>query len=289
MDILSDTLNSAGLKAQMLHQRRLPKGAVHKFPCERSIGFHVVVQGVVFLHTGSKKQPVELRQGDIVLMARGCHHSLCSSATSSALIVSGAYQLWNEPVHPFFRELPNWYILRYSQVSLSDGLVQLIDLLARESQSDQLGSERIIQGLLDVMFSLIVRRVIQESAEKKPNWCRSTQDENIRKAFDLLHSNIARAWTLDDLAKAVGVSRSGFAGRFKKMTGTSPLKYLTTLRMQKAIRLLTSTELSIEQISREIGQSDMFTFSKSFKRMTGLSPREYRRKKTSNDSAFSVR
>lgn len=296
MDILTDTLNAAGLKSTLLHQRALPPRSAIQFPCSRSIGFHVVLNGLAFIHTKGKKAPLMLERGDIAFMTRGCDHSVSTekvlventkivsggkytsrASNTSLILVSGAYQLWNDPVHPFFRELPDWFILKSKDVGLDDGLYQMMDLLAKETLKEDLGSERIIQGILDVMFSIILRKVIRSSGNSKQKWGSSTLDPKIKKALDLLHNKTSYDWTLDELAKNVGVSRSGLAARFKKFMGESPLHYLTTLRIQKAIGFLTSSEMSVEQVAFHVGYHDSFTFSKAFKKLTGLPPRNYRR------------
>lgn len=296
MDILTDTLNAAGLKSNLLHQRAIPPRSAVQFPCSRSIGFHVVLHGVAYIHTKGKKAPLVLERGDIAFMTRGCDHIVSTdkvfdestklvsgvkytsrASNTSLMLVSGAYQLWNDPVHPFFRQLPDWFILQSKDVGLDDGLYQMMDLLSKEASKEDLGSERIIQGILDVMFSIILRKVVKSSGDSKQKWGNSTLDPQIRKALDLLHNKTSYDWTLDELAKSVGVSRSGLAARFKKLTGESPLHYLATLRIQKAIGFLTSSEMSVEKVAFHVGYHDSFTFSKAFKKLTGMPPRDYRR------------
>ena len=297
MDILTDTLHLAGLKTHLLHQRDFPAHATALFPCSRSLGFHVVLKGTAFIHTKDKKLPLKLERGDIALMARGCHHYLStneksvanpktlnefknsqSSGHSPLTVVSGAYQLWNDPVHPFFLEIPTWFILKKDDIGLNDGIYQMTDLLAKETAQAGLGSERVIQGILDVMFSLIMRRVVNQLGANQTRWASSMQDQQIRKLLELLHRDLKNSWSLPELAKEVGISRSSLAARFKQLTGDSPLHYLVTLRIQKAINLLTTTDMSVEQIAFEVGYKDSFTFSKAFKKLVGLPPREYRRK-----------
>lgn len=296
MDILTDTLNLAGLKSRVLNQRDFAAHTTAQFPCPRSIGFHIVLKGVAYIHASNKKAPITLERGDIALMARGCNHFLSTeekpAKTAKSLsefdqmdkvshphltVVSGAYQLWNHPVHPLFRELPDWFILKKNDIDLTEGIYPMMDLLAKESSHQSFGSERVIQSILDVMFSLIIRKVVTIAGLKKFNWSSSIQDEQIRKALELLHQDLAYDWGLDELAKRVGVSRSGLAARFKKLTGDSPLHYLVTLRVQKAIHLLTTSDMNIEQVAFAVGYKDSFTFSKSFKKIAGSAPRDYRR------------
>jgi uncharacterized membrane protein len=75
----------------------------------------------------------------------------------------------------------------------------------------------------------------------------------------------------------VGVSRTSLAERFRDAMGDTPLNYLRTVRMQKAMRLLSETDSNLEQVSLEVGYQDAFSFSKVFKRTVGVAPKEFRR------------
>ena len=78
MDLLTDLLQQAGLRRRLLDSRRLAAGAALQFPCERSMGLHVVTQGQAWVHAPSLDEPLALAAGDIAVMARGCHHVLAT-------------------------------------------------------------------------------------------------------------------------------------------------------------------------------------------------------------------
>ena len=145
----------------------------------------------------------------------------------------------------------------------------------------ELGSDRIVQGLLDVMFSFIMRKIVQKTSSKAKTWSHAVQNIQVKKAIELMHSDCSKPWTLDELAKKVGLSRAGFALKFKKSLGDTPLHYLTTLRIQKAMDLLTSTDRNIESIALDVGYQDAFSFSKVFKKLTGLPPKDFRNQELS--------
>jgi len=106
----------------------------------------------------------------------------------------------------------------------------------------------------------------------------------VMKAVQALHNDCARAWTLDTLAQHAGLSRTSLAERFRASMGNTPLNYLRTVRMQKAMAALSESERSLEQIAREVGYTDAFSFSKVFKRTVGLAPRDFRRQDTQDKS-----
>ena len=285
MDLLNDVLQITGLKSRLLNKRSLRQKETLEFPCNRSMGFHVILQGEVQLTYGRGKKEV-LRAGDIGLMARGIPHSLANVGSSEVVYASGVYQLWNDPIHPFFAELPDWWILRGTEVISNDPLADSLRILSQESVQAELGSEAIKHHLLDIVFQLILRRIVKAIAgEKKSNWATASQDAKISKALHLMHRDFQKAWSLDDLASEVGLSRAGFAQKFKTALGDTPLSYLSSVRIQKAMQLLTEAEDKVESIAEQVGYADAFTFSKSFKKRTGLSPTEFRaQSRSSRDS-----
>lgn len=256
----------------------------------------MVTHGQAFIHQRTKGKPIVLRKGDIALMARGHDHVVSTDeklagrvtplyevdrmaradAKSKLTLVSGAYQLWNTPVHPFFAEIPDWFVLRSDDIQSFDNLQTMINLLSEEVAKPDLGSERAVQGILDVMFSFIMRKIVQQTSKREKTWSHAIQDVEIKRALEFLHNDLARPWTLEELAKQVGLSRAGFALKFKRTMGDTPLHYLTTLRIQAAMELLSSTEENIENVAMKVGYQDAFGFSKAFKKLTGVPPREFR-------------
>lgn len=73
------------------------------------------------------------------------------------------------------------------------------------------------------------------------------------------------------------MSRSGFAARFKWLMGEAPLRYVTRSRIQRSVELLRSSNLSVAEISEQVGYDSETVFSKAFKRQVGQSPNQYRK------------
>ena len=92
-----------------------------------------------------------------------------------------------------------------------------------------------------------------------------------------MHTHLERPWTLNSLAKDVGMSRAGFALKFRNSMGDTPLHYLTIVRIQKAMELLMTTTDNIETVATAVGYNDAFGFSKVFKKLTGFPPKEFRK------------
>lgn len=300
MDILSDILHVAGLKRRLLDLHALTPEAALRFPCERSFGLHAVTRGRAFVHAPNLDGPLELQAGDLVLMARGCVHLLsldrkapARSRTVAAArfasedqtpvpengstqVISAAYQLWHDPLHPFLRSLPPWFVMRAASLPQLSALPLTIGLLDRELSDQDLGAASVTHGLLDALFAFALREIAQRENLDTPGWSQAIADRPIRQVITLMHEDLAHGWTLDELGQRVGLSRSALAERFRSAMGDTPLNHLRTLRMQKAIQLLADTRQTLEQIAQAVGYQDAFGFSKVFKRTTGQSPRQFR-------------
>lgn len=297
MDILTDILSTAGLNKRILNQMSLSQPWALTFPCPHSIGFHVVTHGTAYIWQSIQKEPIILHKGDIAFMSRGMTHHITTHNDPNLIdkntnfptlpknyedekniltLVSGAYQLWNTPIHPIFQDFPECQIIHSDSLSYSDSLQNCLHLISLELEKPALGSENIVNALLDVMFNLILRRILENQPDK--NWGNTFKDPIMLKALQIMHNEPNKDWTVEELAQSVGLSRSGFALKFKQSLGDSPLSYLTTLRIFKATKLLNTTDYTLEKVANLIGYKDAFSFSKTFKRLVGLSPKTFREK-----------
>jgi transcriptional regulator GlxA family with amidase domain len=134
-----------------------------------------------------------------------------------------------------------------------------------------------VHGLLDVTFTYLLREIVERGELATSGWGRALHAAPVRRAVELLHAEPAHAWTLDELARRAGLSRTALAQKFREAMDDTPLNYLRTLRMQTAMRLLSTTSAGLEQVATEVGYTDAFSFSKVFKKVVGLPPREFRR------------
>ena len=94
-------------------------------------------------------------------------------------------------------------------------------------------------------------------------------------ACSFMEENLGENFTLDELAKAVGVSRFHFSRLFRVSTGQSPMGYLLCLRIERAREMLLQGDRKICEIAMALGFFDQSHFSRAFRRMTGVSPGEY--------------
>jgi AraC-like DNA-binding protein len=127
------------------------------------------------------------------------------------------------------------------------------------------------------MFIEVVRRHLESLPPAQIGWLAGLRDPFVGKALSLMHAKPAHNWTIDDLARDVGLSRSVLAERFNDMVGMPPIQYLAKWRMQIAAGLLSGGNTNIANIAAETGYGSEAAFSRAFKRMVGVSPSEHRR------------
>lgn len=105
---------------------------------------------------------------------------------------------------------------------------------------------------------------------------RVCSDSWLLQGKEYIEAHYLERITVESIADYVKVDRAHFTRKFHQEFGITPAKYLQELRIREARRLLERTDLNLSSIAQSIGYTDMFTFSKAFKKLTGLSPREYR-------------
>ncbi|MCX5199546.1 AraC family transcriptional regulator [Streptomyces sp. NBC_00249] len=104
----------------------------------------------------------------------------------------------------------------------------------------------------------------------------TTIEHAVRRAIGYMHVNLGQDLTIDDMARTAMFSKFHFTRIFRDVTGTSPGRFLSALRIQEAKRLLVLTDFSVADISSQVGYCSVGTFSSRFKACVGLSPSAYR-------------
>jgi len=115
------------------------------------------------------------------------------------------------------------------------------------------------------------------TARGQRRWLGALRDPVIGRALSLLQAEPGRPWPVEDIARQVGVSRSGFAQRFLELTGDTSGRYVSRLRADRAAQLLRDTDDPILNIALEVGYASEQALSKAFARQYGTAPGRYRR------------
>lgn len=152
----------------------------------------------------------------------------------------------------------------------------LVGLLAAEIDKDELGQEVVLNRLLDLLLVSVLRTWFSGPDAATPAWYRAQSDQIVGRALRMLHNDPAHGWTIASLASACGVSRAAFARRFTELIGQPPMTFLTELRLTLAADLLLDPAAKVGAVAQQVGYSSPFALSSAFKRVRGISPRNYR-------------
>ena len=147
----------------------------------------------------------------------------------------------------------------------------LVDLLATEAARDDTGQEAFLDRLLDLLLLDVLRTWFGRPGHA-PQWWSAADDPLVGSALRLIYNNPEHAWTVANLAAAVGSSRAAFARRFTALVGEPPIAFLTDWRLALAADMLESPESTIASVARRVGYSTPFALSAAVKRRYGVSP-----------------
>lgn len=157
-------------------------------------------------------------------------------------------------------------------VARHPALSALLRLIADEVDSKGPPSEA-----LPLLFqSLVVYARRLSTAVPLPKWGRPLRDARVERAIELLNRDISKRWTVELLARAVGLSRPAFARQFLRMLGLSPMRYLAQKRMQAAAALLLDSDAALAEVARQVGYASEFAFNRAFKKHYRVPPGVYR-------------
>ena len=274
---------------------------------EHLISYHVVTQGRCF---GSliDGPPIAVEAGEVIVFTHGDAHVMSSGpgmrsrpvapdmietvtagqlpyfvsyggdGAISTKLVCGFLACDARPFNPLLDSLPRVIKSGHSKIADADWLGQFIRVAVMESATKRAGGESILAKLSELMFIEVVRRHLEVMPPDQSGWLAGLRDPFVGKALSLMHGQPAHNWTIEDLAKQVGQSRSVLAERFTGLVGTPPLHYLAKWRMQLASELLSSGKSNVASIAAEIGYESEAAFSRAFKKIMGVPPSAWRRR-----------
>ncbi|MDG3006370.1 AraC family transcriptional regulator [Paludisphaera mucosa] len=270
-----------------------------QFPEHEGIKCYAIVGGQCWLVVEGVSQAVRLKSGDCFLLPLGRPFRLTSDLALPPVDfkamhsrpMNGGFAVWNgggdvsgvggyiglEGKHAgiLLKMLPPIVHIRKEADKLA--LRWSIERMMQELREPQPGGHLVIQHLAHMMLVQALRAHLAEGSRGGVGWLFALADEQIGPAINAMHAAPAHPWTLQELAERVGMSRSGFAQKFKETVGATPIDYLTRWRMLLAGDRLTSSGDPISAISLSLGYESESAFSTAFKRVMGCSPRQYSR------------
>ncbi|WP_436773245.1 AraC family transcriptional regulator [Yinghuangia sp. YIM S09857] len=187
------------------------------------------------------------------------------------ILLTGTYNMEGEISTRLLAALPVLVVVRATEWNSP-----IIPLLADEIVKDEPGQEAVLDRLLDLLLIAVLRAWFARPEAEAPAWYRANSDPVVGRALRMLHGDPAHQWTVANLARAVGVSRAALARRFAELLGEPPMTYLTTWRLSLAADLLREPEATIGSVAQQVGYGSPFALSTAFKRVRGVSPKEFR-------------
>jgi AraC-like DNA-binding protein len=149
----------------------------------------------------------------------------------------------------------------------------LIRELVDEVMSSRTGTYMARTNLAQLMFLQIMRRFLGGETGVPTGWIRAACDLRLAPVLRLMHGDPARNWTLPELARHAGMSRTAFATHFRRVAGVPPMTYLAQWRLRQAERCLRDRSGSVASVARSVGYESVAAFSTAFKRLFGHAPR----------------
>jgi AraC-like DNA-binding protein len=179
--------------------------------------------------------------------------------------------------NPVIAALPSLLKLNVEQEGAVEWIRSTFQYAAGEISAGRPGSETVLAKLSELLFVEAVRRYVETLPDGQSGWLASLREPRIARALALLHCDINRRWTVDDLGREVGLSRSALADRFIRLIGTPPMHYLAGWRMQVAMAKLRTTSASLAQVAESVGYDSEAAFSRAFKKAIGVAPATWRK------------
>lgn len=265
------------------------------------IGFHVVIEGRLLISVESQS-PIEIRAGEVVLLPRNDTHTLASapgipSVSAHALIQPsddgglmrvvhggggeptrivcgflGSEQQYN----PLISTLPRLLKLDVRQGASRDWVEASVRFAADELVRGGVASSSVMARLSELLLVEAVRSYASQLGREETGWLKGIADPQIGRALALMHSDIGKSWSADELANEAALSRSAFMDRFTTLIGMPPMRYLKTWRLQTARLQLRETQVTIAQLAHAVGYESEEAFSRAFKREFGLPPARWK-------------
>ena len=269
------------------------------------IAYHYVIDGRLLVRVGDDA-PLPVLAGEIVLLPRNDAHVLGSAADLRPVAIDDQVQAPGERTPAVLRhggggeathiicgylgcDMPDNLLLKtlppMLKLGVRDGaggawMENSFRHAAAEFAVSSNGSAAVLGKLAELLFVEGVRRYVAALPEGQSGWLAGLRDRLIGRALALLHGRVAHPWTTEELARAVGLSRSAFAERFTALIGQPPMRYLAHWRLQLAAVRLRESTAATAQIAAEVGYESDAAFNRAFKRAFGTTPATWRNAET---------
>lgn len=257
--------------------------------------FCVVLEGAC-LFDGDQIGVLELRKGDALLLPETPRFTLaCDLAIAPKLVeptaalevrhgarsgrvtmrMLGGYFRFDRTNGQLLRKLlPAAIHIRRAEAGAGRAR-RIIELIAEEASAHHPGRELILDRLVEVLLIETLRARVTSTARQAHGLLAGLSDATLARALHAIHANVARRWTVAELARVAGMSRAVFAERFTRTVGTPPMQYLLDWRMAVATGLLRRERPPLAEVAARLGYQSTSAFSAAFSRLIGCSPKAF--------------
>ncbi len=228
------------------------------------------------LGNGAPLKPVDLEEELHRILSLGLKLSRAGGGGEVTRMVCGHLSCDPQLSRVFLAGLPPICKVHVRNNGSGQWLENSIRFSVDEADASRPGGEAVLARLSELLFVETLRRYILELPPSQTGWLAGARDPEVGQALALLHRHPDRPWTIADLAREVGLSRSVLAGRFRHYLGEAPMSYLTRWRLQLGARMLESSSRSVAEVAAEVGYESEAAFNRAFKREYGLPPARFR-------------
>ncbi len=274
-------------------------------PASHLIIYHYVVEGDLCIRVdGEDGEDLVIGTGEVVLLPRNDLHLMGSDLSlppvaggdiiqppkdgglysihhggtgARTRMICGFLGCASAEGNPVIATLPRMLKLNVEQGGAAEWIRTTFQYAAEEVATGRPGSETVLAKLSELLFVESVRRYAEGLPDGQTGWLAGLREPYVARALALLHRDIARRWTVDDLGREIGLSRSALADRFIRLIGMPPMHYLANWRMQVATQKLRNTSASLAQVAQIVGYESEAAFSRAFKKEFGTAPATWRR------------
>ena len=159
----------------------------------------------------------------------------------------------------------------------------LLEKISKEIRSTDMLWERVVASCLDELLTKVVRFSKQDFVLSMPD-----HSQKLRDLRTEVHENFSKPWTIGQMASMMGLSASRFASLYKQEFTTSPTEDLIRTRITQAKKMLSTTKVSVKQVSLACGFESVHYFHRAFKRRNNITPKHYQNYKLSMKGSIPV-
>jgi AraC family transcriptional regulator, alkane utilization regulator len=232
---------------------------------------HLIQDGDVEVRHGSAPT-LHIAQPSLLLYPRPMAHRFITDRHRGANFVCANVQFDGGTASPIAAALPDVVCLPLERLQSCQAVLAL---LFAEAGSRNCGRQAMLDRLFEVVLIHILR-ALMEQGQVAAGMLAGLAHGQLRRALIAMHESPQRDWSLEDLAREAGMSRTVFATSFRRTLGCTPGSYLQCWRIGLAQKLLRRGQ-ALKLIAADVGYGSEAALSRAFSAQTGLSPREWRK------------